>query len=337
MHSLSILVPIYNVETYLRACLESIRAQTISDFEVLCINDGSSDGSAGIIDDFVASDARFVRIDKENGGYGSAMNCGLANAKGDYVGIVEPDDFIEPDMFETLLSHTTVGNDDQADVVKGLFWEYSDGEDGSAGTDADPRLKDNMPSSVCWFTAKENPSLLCNHPSVWSAIYRREHLERNNVRFIEAPSGGWVDNPFVYEALVPARKIVWIPQALYHYRVTNENASSARPDYHLVFDRMRDIRTYLHARKTPTAIWDAFYRHEFNYLNMLRGQDCDLHSEEIRPLVMEMLADMDQAVMQWGRFYTDWNRDLFASFIPIRPLNVMEKVRMKLYLRPYES
>lgn len=96
-------VPICNVERYLEECLDSLAAQSFTDFEVLCINDGSTDGSRAIIQSYMDADERFRVIDKPNSGYGASMNMGLANAIGEYIAILESDDFFEPNALELLV------------------------------------------------------------------------------------------------------------------------------------------------------------------------------------------------------------------------------------------
>ena len=96
----SVIVPIYNVEKYLDQCLDSIEAQTHRNIEVLCINDGSTDGSRAIMAAHAKKDPRVRVIDKENGGYGQGCNRGLSLAKGEWVSIIEPDDWIDPTMYE---------------------------------------------------------------------------------------------------------------------------------------------------------------------------------------------------------------------------------------------
>ena len=100
--AVSVLVPICNTERYLEQALDSLLAQTFTDFEVLCINDGSSDGSLDIIKRYMANDQRFRLIDKDNSGYGASMNLGIDTARGEYIGILEPDDFFEPNALELL-------------------------------------------------------------------------------------------------------------------------------------------------------------------------------------------------------------------------------------------
>ena len=109
----SIIVPVYNVEKYLSACLESLAAQTLEEVEIVAVNDGSTDGTGDIIDEYVASDARFKVIHKPNSGYGDSMNKGLEAATGDYIGIVESDDWIDPNMYEVLYQTAEAENLDK--------------------------------------------------------------------------------------------------------------------------------------------------------------------------------------------------------------------------------
>ena len=99
MIKLSVIIPVYNVEQYLGECLESVIKQTLKDIEIICVNDGSTDNSLEIIKKFARKDERIKIIDKPNSGYGDSMNKGLETETGEYIGIVESDDFIEPDMF----------------------------------------------------------------------------------------------------------------------------------------------------------------------------------------------------------------------------------------------
>ena len=121
MPVVSLLVPICNVERYLRECLDSAAAQTLRDIEVICINDGSTDSSLDIINEYVAREWRFSVIDKPNSGYGDSMNQGIAAARGIYIGILESDDFMFSDALEKLVAKARQTN---AQVVKGDFFLY---------------------------------------------------------------------------------------------------------------------------------------------------------------------------------------------------------------------
>ena len=104
MPKISVIVPVYNVEKYLRRCLESIKNQTFTDWQAICVNDGSPDNSAQILQEFANADARFVIVNKENGGLSDARNVGMQYATGDYVLFVDSDDFIHPQTLEIAYS-----------------------------------------------------------------------------------------------------------------------------------------------------------------------------------------------------------------------------------------
>ncbi|MEG1313359.1 MAG: glycosyltransferase, partial [Bacilli bacterium] len=100
---LSIIVPVYNVDKYINKCIESILAQTFTDFELLLVNDGSLDSSGSICDEYEKKDSRIKVFHKENGGVSSARNLGLENARGEWIAFVDGDDWISPEMYKKLL------------------------------------------------------------------------------------------------------------------------------------------------------------------------------------------------------------------------------------------
>lgn len=126
MPKISVLVPVYNVEAYLDQCMQSLLAQTFLDMEIICVDDGSTDNSARILDHYAASDERIRILRKENTGYGNSMNVALDHAVGEYVAILESDDFAEPDMLQRLYE-TAAARD--IDVVKADYYNYRNGED----------------------------------------------------------------------------------------------------------------------------------------------------------------------------------------------------------------
>lgn len=236
MIKVSIIVPIYNAEKYLEQCLESIRVQTLKDIEIICVDDGSTDKSPEIMDNFKKSDNRFVVIHKENGGNGHSMNAGLSVAKGEYVGCVEADDYIEPNMFEKLYMHS---NEGEIDIVKSNFWNCYEEKDGSIRKDINQE-RSNMPNSLQPFTIRECPQILWGHPSIWSAIYKRSLIEDNHIKFKQAKGGGWVDNPFFFDTMCCAKSIIWTSRPFYNYRTEVEGSSSKGYDFSIPFDRMMD-------------------------------------------------------------------------------------------------
>ena len=216
MCKVSVLIPVYNVERYLRQCLDSVIAQTLQDIEILCINDGSTDQSRDILYAYAGEDGRIRVIDKENTGYGHSMNTGLLQARGEYIGIVESDDFAAPEMFAELYGMAKASN---ADMVKSNFYSYT--EDG--GSRLTCSLNGCRMGVVA--AASERRRLLGASPSIWSGIYRRAFLEQSRIRFLETPGASYQDTGFHLKCVLFAARIVLSERAFLHYRIDNGNSS----------------------------------------------------------------------------------------------------------------
>lgn len=216
--AVSVLVPIYNVERYLEQCLESLWRQSFADFEVICINDGSTDDSRSIIQRFLDADVRFSVIDKGNSGYGASMNRGLAAARGEYVAILESDDFFEPNALERLVG---VACETGAEVVKGNFWLYwsepAERRELFRAVGEDEAGRTLLPLDY--------PPVFFRKPSIWSALYRRDFLERHDIRFLETPGASYQDAGFNFKVWASAKRATLISDALLNYRQDNEASS----------------------------------------------------------------------------------------------------------------
>ncbi|MDR0848397.1 MAG: glycosyltransferase [Propionibacteriaceae bacterium] len=245
--SISILVPIFNVERYLDQALASIAAQTFTDIEVLCINDGSTDGSRDIIQHYLDTDPRFRVIDKANSGYGASMNLGLSQARGEYIGIVESDDFIDPTMFEVLHDAATRFS---AQVAKANFLFYW----------SKPYPKDQFeelyPPSMCnrVINPQTEHDIFYLKPSIWSGLYLKSFLDDNDVRFLETPGASYQDFGFSTKGWISADRIVLIHEAYLHYRQDNEQSSVNNPGkVYCVNDEYEAAEAYLTDRPAKAA------------------------------------------------------------------------------------
>lgn len=315
---ISVIIPIYNVERYLYQCVESVAKQTMKGLEIICVNDGSKDNSLAILKELAEKYANIKIIDKENGGYGKAINAGLDMATGDYIGIVESDDIAAPDMFETLYRLSKNGT---VDVVKANFWDYYDrpgkAPEAIVNKERASTLKLDKP-----FTLAENPEISWGHPSVWSAIYRREFLSENGIRMIEAKGGGWVDNPFFYETLSKAKSIMWTDKPVYYYRKTNENSSSnAQTDPNLPFVRMNDNLDVLDNSDFQDAkVRKVAYARALMYM---RGAflECDYSKnfEVIDNNSQQLMRRLDRNVMQ-SEFNLKDQKDWITNASPLKTL-----------------
>jgi glycosyltransferase involved in cell wall biosynthesis len=237
--AVSIIVPIYNTERYLRRCLDSIVTQTLSDIEIILLNDGSKDGSLAIMKEYAKKDGRVQIMDKPNEGYGKTMNRGIDAASGKYVGIVESDDWIEADMYETLYK---IARDNDVEVVKSRYVFFDD------KTGASKPTKDTF--SACdveqVINPRRCPGVFYVSPSIWSAIYRRDFLNENEIRFLESPGASYQDTGFNFKVWAMADR-VWLTQKpLLHYRVGHSCRSTASRDKAFcVCDEFREIERYM--------------------------------------------------------------------------------------------
>ena len=215
---LSLLIPIYNVQRYLRECLDSAVAQTLEDIEIICINDGSTDSSPDIIREYMDRDARVKMIDKANSGYGDSMNRGLEMARGEYVGILESDDFMAPDALEKLVSAAEGCNADFAKANFDFYWSKPE-ERRSLHEMFKPKDcgKPVHPSDTTQFFKQK--------PSIWSAVYRRDFLERNGIKFLPTPGASFQDTSFAFKVIACADKAVYLHDTVLSYRQDNENSS----------------------------------------------------------------------------------------------------------------
>ena len=213
----SVLTPIYNHKIeYVRECLESLRAQTMQDIEFILIDNGATDESKALISEFEQSDSRFRVIHlKENQGYGGAMNAGLDAAKGDYIGIVESDDWVEPEMFEKLYG---IATDTNSDIVKCLFKSHYRDK-----TNILVRFDNQLYNRI--LNPDDVPDYINKYCSFWTAIYKKQLLIENNIKFDILPQPSAEDLMFTIKTYICSKKLYIIPDELYNYRSDNPNSS----------------------------------------------------------------------------------------------------------------
>ena len=209
MPLVSIIVPVYNVAAYLRESLDSICRQTLQDIEIICINDGSTDASLNILQEYSSKDSRFRIISQPNGGVSSARNTGLRASTGEYIGFVDPDDYIHPYMFERM---ACVAKSKNADVVECSVKLIHQSDPGLLGGILQ-QWHDVPTQDVPDFRYEGIHQTLVY---LWNKIYRREMLEKNDVRFIEGMTGE--DLVFNASALPACRALFRIDDVLYYYR-----------------------------------------------------------------------------------------------------------------------
>lgn len=219
MAKISVIIPVYNVEEFLPQCLDSVVGQTMKEIEVICIDDGSTDKSGMILDEYARKDSRIFVIHKDNTGYGKSMNVGLQHATSQYIAIIESDDFAELDMLEKLYCAAA---ESDADIIKANHYNYRDGKDTLCDW-----IKDFPKREI--FNSTEHPETLHKANTIWTCLYKNSFLKENNIWFHETPGASYQDISFALQGWLLAKKLYFISDAVLHYRNDNPNSSMYNP------------------------------------------------------------------------------------------------------------
>lgn len=263
----SVVVPVYNREKYLKQCVDSIVAQTLREIEIILVDDGSTDASPAICDEYAAKDPRVKVIHKQNAGMGVAYNTGMAEAKGDYIGFVETDDWIEPEMYEELYNKAL---EQDVDIVKSLYTNVR----------GERKWLVNQYGNLCFNQRFETPSIIAPkialaHPSTWSAIYRRSFVEKYKIQYAERPGAMAQDRDFFWQVITQVQSFYLVPRSYYNYRNDAPDSSSFQ-GYKTAMNSMasyQDTLKWLLGNNTHVQLMELFYKDAFNVgrLNNLCG------------------------------------------------------------------
>lgn len=215
---MSVVIPIYNSEKFLHECLDSLHNQTIDSAEFICVNDGSTDSSVEIINEYISKDSRFSLLNKDNSGYGISMNMGFELARGEYIGIVESDDFVEYDMFESLYS---IAHDLKLDMIKSNYFRFTTNSDGSH----DEKYIQNTTNTNKVICPADYPKIMMNTTANWTGLYSKEFITKHNIKHNETPGASYQDLGFHFMTLSLAKRAYFQDKAYYHYRFDNPNSS----------------------------------------------------------------------------------------------------------------
>lgn len=206
----SIIVPVYNQQAYVKQCLQSLLTQTLQEIEIICINDGSTDDSLSIIEQFARSDKRLLIINQPNQGAGAARNIGISSATGEYIGFVDPDDFVDADYFEQLYNRA---KETSAEICCSVCRKEitADGCEREVKT---PMFKD---------AEKFKKQLVFTAAHLWSKIFLRQFVQKHH--FQNANSNHSQDLAFSIPAILLADTICWVEDTCYYYRVLPTSSS----------------------------------------------------------------------------------------------------------------
>lgn len=250
MTKVSVVVPVYNAEKYLEECLDSIMVQTLKDIEVICVNDGSTDRSGQILNEYAKKDSRIKVIHKENGGVVSARNTGVDIAEGKYIGFVDSDDWVEPEMYEKL--YEIAEREDVDLVTSGYFMEGN-----YTTTHLDiveeglykGERYDSLLNQVIYILDQKAPGI---RGMLWCKLYKRELFEKIRQEIPESLTFS-EDKMCIIRYALECESAYVCKQPFYHYRINNTSVvHSENPNYLLAVNAVYQyIRTlYTHPRFT---------------------------------------------------------------------------------------
>lgn len=224
---LSVILPSYNVSTYIEECIQSVLGQAVCDMEIICVDAGSTDGTAEIIDRLAKEDARIKAIISDKKSYGYQVNLGISEACGEYIQIVETDDMLAPGACEKLIRKA---DETQADVVKGNYYLIKQYINGQCVTDVFEQFATNKYEYGRALNATECPMLYHLDSGIWRGIYRRSFILGNDIRLCETQGAAYQDIGFIVRVLMKAKRFVYIDDYVYYYRANRPGASSVNPN-----------------------------------------------------------------------------------------------------------
>lgn len=286
---ISVVVPVYNAEPFLKEAMESLLNQTFKNFEIICVNDGSKDNSLEMLNDFASKDQRVRVIDKPNGGCGSARNMGLDNVRGEYIYFFDPDDYIDPTTFEKLYNNV-IKNDSELVICN--FVQFRDGE--PINYNSGFNFKNILPNVdfnnyTCDYHEIKN-LVLNSFMAPWFKLYKREFLERyDDFRF--DLNIAFDDVPFHVKSMIRATKISFVPEYFYYYRLSNPNSvNNTKTNQIDIFKIIDIVETFLKNEGYFDEFKSEFYNFKINHI-MLYIISCNF--EDYYKLAKEVFYKMD--------------------------------------------
>ena len=317
MTKVSVNVPIYNRELYLRKCLDSLTKQTLKEIEFILVDDGSTDSSGLICDEYASTDPRFKVIHKPNGGVASARQVALEASIGEYVIICDSDDWVEPTMYEILYRKAI---ESKADIVEcGYTRNY---ENGKIINCLPPYPKSNDNITISNFIRK-------SPPSSWNKLVRRSLFTDNSISYQKDVNMG-EDKLILYKLLLNNPRIVALHNAFYHYRKESNNSSytsQIKPEY------IQQMKTTYDWFKTNYSMAEYEDVRHCNALNILTASFRSPDTPSSQTFTLEFI----KSELKWKNILRNplSPKNIFAGLAKLTSFKFTK--RLYSYIYPYIS
>lgn len=306
----SLIIPVYNTVNYLRRCLESAVSQTYKNMEIICVDDGSTDGSEKIVDEFAARDRRVVVVHQVNRGESHARNTGLRIASGDYIGFMDCDDWIEPDMYETLVRALEEAEADMA--IAGFYREFE--EAGKSRI----TVQNEKPVDPKAFDGEMLLRYLYERDSfrtfayIWDKLYRREIVcgaFEGPIFFDESIKLGG-DVLYLAECALRAKRAVYVDKTFYHY-LQREDSGCHMPDLERREDNIRAyqiVRRKFEERQVEPFVLDLIKRILVYHSSNTAELACELRNGEVLARCQTLMKQYEEVYKRLNANKPEWIR-----------------------------
>lgn len=262
MCKVTVIMPSLNVVRYIEKCLDSVVGQTLEDIEILAIDAGSTDGTSEIIQSYADRDQRIQFIHSERKSYGYQVNLGLSMARGEYVGIVETDDWIESDAYETLYQIACKYEVDYVRGVAGNFKETTNDLAYEHPINIFPAEMYEENNGVIWINPKRQRDILIRDRYLWNGIYKRDFLI--GVTLNETAGAAYQDIGFLSQVYNKAMSAVYVDKLIYHYRTDNEDSSGySRNAFRYLIEEYKFVHEYI---DPEDKVWKLYNDARYFYL-----------------------------------------------------------------------
>ena len=337
----SVIVPVYNAERYLKECLDSIVKQTLQDIEIICVNDGSTDGSLKILEEYARKDSRIIVLSQENKTAGAARNKGMEVATGRYFSFLDADDFFEPDMLEKAYKSAV---EHQAEIVVYRSNRYDEKRSMFTGSNWTVR-EELLPDKEVFSHRDMNDIFYAFMGWAWDKLFDAEYVKRLNLKFQEQQSIN--DLFFVYSAMANAKRIHVIDKILIHKRTNNAGAITTEYTQN---SKWRNFYNAVYALKNQLQQWNIYeelkqdfvnYALYFTLWNLDKYISIQNYQELYETVKQEYLAKLD-IVAELPEDYF-WRKDDYKKLLELKKSNSVEyrwlrRLQMKngSFLFPFE-
>ncbi len=333
----SVLIPSLNVEMYIRECMESVINQTLCNIEIICVDAGSTDNTLNILEEYAGRDSRIKIIHSAKKSYGYQLNLGIEASHGEYIGIVESDDYIASDMFQRL---TEVADRYELDLIKADYYRFFR-EGINRIFEYCPAINDpDYYGKV--LDPYQNRCRFMFHIVPWTGIYRTSFIKRKQVKLNESPGASYQDNGLWWMTMTQTNRVMFLNEAFYRVRRDNPNSSiKSTEKVYCMCEEYNYIRDFLHThpeieqRFAPVI---AYYRMHNYYFTLsriapkFRKEFLQRFSEDFKKIEADKELDITlYTEEQWERLHKIMKTPFLYYFATYTTMGrVINKIRRKV-------